>query len=165
MTIPIGIKFIKIGLKVTIQPMIKNGKLEFLPLLNQLKKVNHMETNNKITIDLSTYSRDSRLYARLMFDEIIIRLKEQNHETQKIELHDLFCDYDTITRRLQEVDEFTYFWSYSEITGFTQLSAVDTTNEENTTASFKVEFLRKSREWYSPNFGEKIIKFTITQLK
>jgi hypothetical protein len=121
--------------------------------------------NNPIVIDLSTYSRDSRLYARLMFDVIIIKLKEQKHETQKIELHDLFCDYDTLIRKLQEVDEFTYFWSYSATTGFTQLSTVDATNQENITASFKIEFVRKDRSWDSPRFNDKIIKATITQLK
>jgi hypothetical protein len=121
--------------------------------------------NNPTVIDLSTYSRDSRLYARLMFDAIFATLKEQNHETQKIELHDLFCDYDVLTRNLQDLDEFAYFWSYSASTGFTQLSTVDGTNQENITASFKIEFVRKDRSWDSPRFNDKIIKVTITQLK
>lgn len=121
--------------------------------------------NNPVVIDLSTYSRDSRLYARLMFDEVFAKLKEQNHETQKIELHDLFCDYDVLIRNLQDLDEFTYFWSYSETTGFTQLSTVHTNDSADRKAIFKIDFLRKSREWYSSSFGEKIIKFTITQLK
>jgi len=120
--------------------------------------------NEPVVVDLSTYSRDSRLYARLIFDTIFEKLKEQNHEIQKIELHDLFCDYDVLTRNLQELDQFTYFWSYSTVTGFTQLSGLDGTNNIAINASFKIEFLRKDRSWDS-KFDDRVIKFTITQLK